>query len=169
MKALQFVALGWALIAVDLYTKNVDVVPDPVGWALVLYGTYRLAGRGPWLRGALYATLVATVISLASWFPETAWRDAAELGSSLAEPVVIVVMLTGLILAAEAGDDTKSASRMKIMRKTIVICLLGTVALGIAVGGAVLMVLVLLNLLVLLWFIATMYDAAKRTWAQPAD
>ena len=58
MRAMSLVAVGLALVAVDFRTDAFDVLPDPLGWALVAVGAYRL-GMGLVAAGAAVAALLS--------------------------------------------------------------------------------------------------------------
>lgn len=59
-RPLSFVAAGVALVALDFRTDLPDLLPDPVGWALVAVGAWSLA-----VRSAALLAAVAAVASLA--------------------------------------------------------------------------------------------------------
>lgn len=59
MRALSFVAIGLALAAIDFRTDAFDVLPDPLGWALVAVGAYQLS-----MRLAACAAAVAAILSV---------------------------------------------------------------------------------------------------------
>ncbi len=59
MRALSLVAIGLALAAVDFRTDAFDVLPDPLGWALVAVGAYRLS-----MRLAACGAAVAAILSV---------------------------------------------------------------------------------------------------------
>lgn len=84
-RPLSFVAAGLALVALDFRTDLPDLLPDPVGWALVGMGAWALA-----LRPAALLAAVAGVASVA----ETA----------LPYRYVRIDPLTGAVLDGDVGE-----------------------------------------------------------------
>jgi len=94
MKPLHAVALGLVVIAVYSKAGEFDLLPDPLGWLLVLLGLKVLVGRVDlpyrgvlWALGllALAASAVLTVPSVRDWFedaePALGWAvDVPALG-----------------------------------------------------------------------------------------
>lgn len=94
MKPLYGVALGLVVIALYAKAGDFDLLPDPLGWALVLVGlnvlTHRVELRfqgALWVAGllALAAAVALTVPSVREWFedaePALAWAvDVPALG-----------------------------------------------------------------------------------------
>jgi hypothetical protein len=84
-RPLSFVAAGLALVSLDFRTDLPDLLPDPVGWALVALGAWALA-----LRPAALVAAVAGVASLAE--------------SALPYRYVRVDPLTGGVVDGEVGE-----------------------------------------------------------------
>ncbi|MGA8255486.1 MAG: hypothetical protein WB767_02830, partial [Nocardioides sp.] len=75
MKPLQAMAMGYLIIALYARQSGYDLLPDPVGWVLVLVGVRGLPDAAP--RRLLGSTAaVALVVSLPLWVP--ALRDGLE-------------------------------------------------------------------------------------------
>ena len=64
MTPLGPVSLGLVLVLVDVRGEGVDLVPDLLGWVLVLAGVHRLARLDPRFAAARSAALVSAFLSL---------------------------------------------------------------------------------------------------------
>lgn len=116
MRPLTFVAVGLALIAIDIRTEHLDMLPDAIGWGLVALGAWRCALRVPAFAAAATALLVLPEVSLPHHFvlvdPRTGETVTPRPGVDLAYPEQLVFDdLTGwrlavLAAAAVAGGVT---------------------------------------------------------------
>jgi hypothetical protein len=126
VKPLQSIAMGYVFIALYARFSGYDAYADPVGWALVLYGAYRLpadlAGRG----AVLSLGWVAAVVSVPLWFPAVTDRleDADE---SLAWALDLPHLGFGALLchvlakAALAEDEPRAAAWLRMMTTVFVV------------------------------------------------
>jgi hypothetical protein len=108
MRPLTFMAVGLVLVAVDVRTEHLDVLPDALGWGLVAYGAWRLSLTVPAIAAAATAVLTLPEVSLPYQFvmldPETGERITPRPGVDLAYPEHLVFDdLTGWRLAALAA------------------------------------------------------------------
>lgn len=108
MRPLTFVAVGLALVAIDIRTEYLDLLPDPVGWGLVALGAWRLSLTTPAIAAAVTALLAVPEVSLPYRFvmvnPETGERIKPQPGVDLAYPEHLVFDdLRGWRLAALAA------------------------------------------------------------------
>ena len=110
MRPLTFVAVGLALVAVDIRTEHLDLLPDALGWGLVGLGAWRLSLRRPAIAAAVTALLTLPEVSLPYRFvmvdPETGERITPRPGVQLAYPEHLIFDdLRGwrLAVAAAAG------------------------------------------------------------------
>jgi hypothetical protein len=108
MRPLTFVALGLALVAIDIRTEHLDVLPDALGWGLVASGAWRLSLTVPAVAAAVTALLALPEVSLPHRFvvldPETGERITTRPGVDLAYPEHLVFDdLAGWRLAAAAA------------------------------------------------------------------
>lgn len=125
MTPLQRVAMGLVIVALDTLS-GFDLLPDPIGWALVLWGVAALPlpERG----GLLGAAAVAGLVSAVLWLPmvqeplreaELALRWAASL------PELLFVFLLARAVGAAAGrqqpPDRKFAGRFGTLIWAVVI------------------------------------------------
>jgi hypothetical protein len=137
VKPLQSIAMGYVFIALYARFGGYDAYADPIGWALVLYGAYRLpaelAGRG----SVLYLGWLAALVSVPVWFPAVTdlLEDADE---SLAWAVDLPQFGFGALLchtlsrAALADDDRRAAGWLRILSTGFVL----VAALPVLVFGA---------------------------------
>lgn len=108
MRPLTFVAVGLALVAIDIRTEYLDLLPDALGWGLVALGAWRLSLTMPAIAAAATALLVLPEVSLPHRFvmldPETGERITPRAGVDLAYPEHLVFDdLTGWRLVALAA------------------------------------------------------------------
>lgn len=64
MTPLARLVVGYGLVLVDLRFNGFDLVPDLVGWGLVLWGLVPLTSRDGWFRLALGAAVVELILTL---------------------------------------------------------------------------------------------------------
>jgi hypothetical protein len=108
MRPLTLVAVGLVLVAVDIRTEHLDVLPDALGWGPVAYGAWRLSLTVPAIAAAATALLTLPEVSLPYHFvmldPETGERITPRPGVDLAYPEHLVFDdLTGWRLAVLAA------------------------------------------------------------------
>ncbi|MGH9228462.1 MAG: hypothetical protein ACRD07_06965 [Acidimicrobiales bacterium] len=108
MRPLTFLAVGLVLVAIDLRTEHLDVLPDALGWGLVAFGAWRLSLSWPAIAAAATALLALPEVSLPYRFvmldPETGERITPRPGIDIAYPEQLVFDdLTGWRLAATAA------------------------------------------------------------------
>lgn len=103
--AMGLVALGYLLALVDVRISGVDVVPDVLGWALVVLGLTRLNGRGRFDR-ARQAAVITGVLSLADLLHPVITTTTGSAGTGTASVTAAVdpgglqgLVLLGYVLA----------------------------------------------------------------------
>jgi hypothetical protein len=109
MRPLTLVAVGLVLIAIDVRTEHLDVLPDALGWALVAFGAWRLSLTVPAIAATAAALLTLPEVSLPHRFvmldPETGERITPRPGIELGYPKQLVFDdLSGWRLAAMAAS-----------------------------------------------------------------
>jgi len=52
MRPLTFVAVGLAVVAVDIRTERLDLLPDALGWGLIALGAWRMSLTRPAIAAA---------------------------------------------------------------------------------------------------------------------
>jgi hypothetical protein len=94
MRPLTFVAVGLVLVAIDIRTEHLDLLPDALGWGLVAFGAWRLPLTRPAIAAAATALLTLPEVSLPHDFvmlhPETGERITPRPGVDLAYPEHLV-------------------------------------------------------------------------------
>ena len=166
MKPLQSVAMGLVIVVLVVKFRGYDVLADPIGWLLVIWGVRRTADRATLLAVALGALLVACAV----WIPATQDlldRSDPSLRWAINLPQVLfcVVLCRHLAdLAGAAGDQRARAWLRTAMLLNVALAiapvlvfaasaddLMGSVYA--AAGGVVLLLIVLL------------FAYANRPWA----
>jgi hypothetical protein len=136
VRPLAWIATGFVVVVLTADRGGWDLLPDPVGWALVLLGTWLLPRAvGP--RRLLVAVGAgALLVAAATWPPQVAERvrDADPglvwaLGlPELGYVVVLAHVLSGA--ATRAGDTRAAATWSGVRTVTVVVALLPAVVIG---------------------------------------
>ena len=170
MKPLQSVAMGLVFLALAARAHGeYDLVPDPVGWLLVLHGLGRLPAELPH-RPALRALgLLALVMSVVLWFPSlaTAIEDADEslLWAANLPQLAFVAVLCHALAVLAGPTDARSARWLRTAATlTVVAAALPILVLG-AGASALTAVMVLGSAAVLVLVIVLLFRYADRPWA----
>jgi hypothetical protein len=108
MRPLTFMAVGLTLLAVDVRTEHLDLLPDALGWGLVALGAWRMSLKMPAIAAGATALLTVPEVSLPYRFvmidPETGERIEPRPGVDLGLPEHLIFDdLTGWRLAALAA------------------------------------------------------------------
>lgn len=118
MTPLQRIAMGLVLVALDTLGR-VDTLPDPIGWALVMWGVSALPL--PERRPLTASAGVALLVSAAVWLPAAReWIADAELAlkwaTSLPDLAFVILLSRALVAAARAQQpvDRKVAGRFGV-------------------------------------------------------
>lgn len=136
VKPLQSIAMGFVFIALYARFNGYDAYADPVGWALVLYGAYRLPSALPGRGGVLYLGWLAALVSVPLWFPDVteALEDA---DASLAWAADLPGFGFGALLchvlakAAVTEDEPRAASWLRMISTAfVVVALLPVLVFG---------------------------------------
>ena len=109
--------MGLVLVALDTL-GSYDMLPDFIGWALVLWGLSAL--RLPLRNGLMTSAMLCAVVSLAVWFPQVkAEIQDAELALkwALSLPDLLFIFLISRALTGAATDqqDRKFAGRFGVI------------------------------------------------------
>jgi uncharacterized membrane protein len=130
VRPLQSIGLGLVLVVLDASAGDpaLDLVPDPVGWVLVLLGVRRLPAHVGHQRLLQGAATVAGLVSLALWIPPLAGQvrgldESMRWVLDLATPGF--VLLLAVALSRATGDDRPARTWWQ----------------AVAVGGALTMLL----------------------------
>jgi len=164
MTPLQRVALGLVVVVVDTL-GGFDLLPDVLGWALVLWGLAGLPGDRAGLR---YAAVVAAVTSVVLYPPAVHDRltDAVpslQWAASLPDLVFALLLARALLRLAQPGDR-RLAARMRLL--VTVISVLAVAPVLVFAGGAedLLPAATLLVQLMWVWLIWNLFAFHARPW-----
>ena len=134
--------MGLVLVVLNASVGDpgLDLVPDPVGWLLVLLGVRRLPariGHRPLLQGLAVA---AGLVSVVLWVPPLAERVLGLDASlrwvlDLPTPVFVVVLAVALGASADGQDGSARAWWRVVAYGAIVTVLLPPVVYGAGVVG----------------------------------
>lgn len=169
MKPLQSIAMGFVIIALSVRVNGAyDVLPDPIGWLLVLQGLGQLSEALPHRPALRSLGLLALVMSVVLWFPGLAngLEDADESllwAANLPQLIFVAVLCRAL---AGLADDAAARWLRTAAALTVVAALLPVVVLG-ADESALLGVMVVGGAAVLLLVIVLLFRYAGRPWAAP--
>ena len=176
MTPLQRVAMGLVVVVVDTL-GGFDLLPDVLGWALVLWGLAGLPGDRAGLR---YAAVVAAVTSVVLYPPAVHDRltDAVpslQWAASLPDLVFALLLARALLRLAQPGDqpaghpgdqpgDRRLAARMRLL--VTVIGVLAVAPVLVFAGGAedLLPAATLLVQLMWVWLIWNLFAFHARPW-----
>ena len=147
MRPLQWIGLGLALVVLDASVGDPgrDLVPDPLGWALVLLGVRRLPARVGHQSLLLGLAGVAGLVSLVLWLPPLAGavRDLDDsLRWLLDLPAPGFVLLLALALRGVTDDDRPARTGWQVVATGAVLTMLlppvvyGGGAVGLALPAA---------------------------------
>lgn len=165
LRPLSSAATGLLLVLIDVRLEGFDVIPDPIGWvvaALALTSLERLH------RGFSVAGLAAwcgLLVSLPDWVGVE--HPLISIATALALLVVEVATCTALI----STSPERASSAAAIRRLTVVLS--GVLALAILAAdaepgvGVLALTVAVLGFGVAVWFLVTLYGAAKQLPGSP--
>ena len=176
MKPLQSIAMGLVIIALAARVHGYDVLPDPVGWLLVLLGARRLPRDLAWGGTVRGLAALAAVLSVLLWFPGVvnALEDTDESllwAATLPQLAFVATLTTGLARAAKEHEDRTAASWLRTASTLTVVAALVPIAVYGAGQRALLVPTLVLATFVLVLVIWLLFSYASRPWAgnAPAD
>jgi hypothetical protein len=176
MSPLQKIAMGMVIVIGFAYFpphpspawRYFDALPDPIGWVLVLFGTFALARADGTFASSRWLAGFAGVVSLPMWFPQVAHQLDAS-GEWFASLPQIAFCL---FLAREIGIEAARQSPPDVfVAKRFGLLFWGFAAVGvlpvIAIGGGLTQLedpTRFLSWLVSLAFIYTLFRVHRREW-----
>lgn len=171
MSSLQAIAMGLVVVALDTL-GTVDLLPDALGWLLVIYGVWRLAL--PERNLLLVLAAVAGVISSAVWLPGSAeaLREAdvaLRWASSIPDLAFVFVLARGLLRAARSMDPPDDKLAWRFLAATwaaVLVALLPPIA-DAADSDGLLQGADAAFVCLWLWLIWNLFAAHARPYAQP--
>lgn len=102
------------LLIVLVRAGTPDLLPDPLGWLLILHGVRRLPADLPQRSGVVVSGALAGAVSVPLWVPAVADRVLAaepSLQWAVNLPQVVFVTLLATALGKRAGDRGDSSGR----------------------------------------------------------
>jgi hypothetical protein len=172
VKPLQAVAMGLVIVLLTAAVRGYDLLPDPLGWVLVLTGL--AAVPVPQRRALQWLAGLSLAVSLVVWFPAArdglnVTDDALAWAVGLPELGCVVLLAHALAQRALAAGDAP-ARRWLLTARTllVVVAVLPPVVLG---GGLdpLVGVAAVAGSLSLLLLVVLLFRYAGRPWALPAD
>ena len=174
MRPLQSIAMGLVIVALRPELSGYDVLPDPLGWLLVLHGVTGLPAD-LWQRAAVVRlALLAGVVSVALWFPQVTdalYDTHPALGWAVNLPQLgfAAVLARGLGLRAAAAVDGPARRWLRVTAIGFVAAaLLPVLVLGAGVASLEILTYVTAAL-ALLAFILLLFTYSARPWTGYAD
>lgn len=166
MPPLARVALGLVIVVLDLRFEGVDLMPDPVGWALVLWGLVPLAGRHRGFGAGVAAALVGALLSV----PQVLAEPGEALGTlqAVVETVLVFGTCTAIGGLADEARVRTTANRIRWTDLGLTVVLTGLASLPVeqprdVTGVAALAVaLGLATLVVMVWFLVFLLGVRHR-------
>lgn len=168
LRPLATLAWGMLLVVLDLRIQGIDLVPDPLGWAMgaVACGSLSrsVAALPPearrWFGVTSVACAVAALPAVAEW--AGVQHPVVTTAISVAETVVVFVTCTAIMAALPARRATANAVRWSDLGTSAVVLVLvagataepGLAPLALFAGLAALAVFV--------WFLVLLFQAAKE-------
>lgn len=168
MKPLQAVAMGLVIVALAARVNGFDLLADPLGWLLVLYGVRRLPPL-PWGGTVPFLCGVALVASVVLWFPRVtdalADTDASlEWAASLPQIAAVTATCAALARLAEHAADRRARAWLRTATTLAVLTAVVPVVVLAAEPGAAGLMLAL-GLLTIVLVIVLLFRYAARPWA----
>lgn len=165
MTPLGMVVAGLLLVVNDFRFNGLDLIPDLIGWGIVLGGLAKLAGRSPWFTAAAVAASFGVVLGIPLLVVE------AGRGLVAAESLVIGVLVFGTCTGISAVVDRSDVQRTANLLRWIGLAVTLTALLSSALGRSIMVtadgaqvaaaVVVLLALAFFAWFLVFLWSNRK--------
>jgi hypothetical protein len=165
MTPLARFVLGFLVVLLDLRFNGFDVLPDVVGWILVLLGLGPLLRRSGWFQLAAGAAVLELVVSVAELTqPAT---ELPALVDSVATTVLLFAVTSGVI--AGVGSREVRAAGDPVRWTNLVLGVVSIVLVALVEGGGTLegstafvVILVLAALAAAVWFLVFCWQQRQR-------
>ncbi|RYP83811.1 hypothetical protein EKO23_18095 [Nocardioides guangzhouensis] len=168
MTPLQRIAMGLVVVVLDT-VGGYDLLPDPLGWLLVLWGVAALPGTE---RGApRAAAVVAGLVSVAGYPPAVHDRvadaePALRWALDLPDLVFVLVLARGLHRLARPTDP-RTAGRMRGIATASAALAVAPVLLFAGGADELLPWATLAVQLLWLWLVWNLFAAHAQNWVSP--
>jgi hypothetical protein len=171
VKPLQSVAMGLVIVALGAKVDGYDLLPDPLGWVLVVRGVTQLPRPLPWRDTLVLLAGLALVVSVPLWFPAVVdtladTDDSLVWAANLPQVGFTATICAALARPATDAGDTRAASWLKTA-STLAIAAGALPIVVYAVEPELLIPLLLLALLTIVLVIVLLFRYAARSWALP--
>ncbi len=169
MPPLGKVVLGFLLVVLDFRIDGFDLIPDVLGWLLVLVGLMPLAGRSPGFAAAAVASAAGALLALPLQLDEPGL--VLGLLEAATQTVLVFGTCTGLRAVVAEPRVRQTADRIRWADLTLagLGAAIGLVAGRGAGGGQVdgaavvtLLVLLVATLAVAVWFLVFLWSQRAR-------
>lgn len=172
MKPLQAVAMG--LVVVGIHAGTWDLLPDPLGWLLVLHGVRRLPPVTPYRTSQVALGLLALLASVPLWVPAVAANlDDADpslrWAVNLPQLGFVVVLCLGVADLARTGEDLGAFRTWRTVATFGIACAVLPVLVWGGGLGALEVPSYVLASLTLLAVIVLGFAHAGRPWITPPE
>ena len=170
MKPLQAVAMGLVIVALVAKVNGFDLLPDPLGWALVVYGVGLLPAL-PWAGTVRFLCWLALAVSVLLWLPAVtdAIADAdASLEWAASLPQIAAVGTLCAALARTAGEQGDRKARDWLRTACTLVVLTGLVpVVALAAEPSAIGAMIALGLVTIVIVIVLLFAYSSRPWAAP--
>lgn len=170
MKPLQSAAMGLVIVALVARLDGYDLLPDPLGWLLVLQGLHRLPAGLPLRRALRSLGVLALATSVVLWVPALAdglerTDESLLWAADLPQLAFVALLCLALSRAATDHGDAGAARWLRTAsRLTVVAAVLPVLVYGARQDDLV-AVMVVGATIVLVLVIVLLFRYSDRTWA----
>lgn len=143
-----------------------DLLADPVGWGLVLWGVVPLVRTDPRASAPRWAAVLAAVVSVPLWVPQLrhALDAPSQWAASLPQLGFALLLARFVATVAEEHDDPRVVRRFRLLATgLVVVALLPVVVLGGAMPSLA-PVTALLALVVDVALVWSLLSVHRRPW-----
>jgi hypothetical protein len=136
VKPLQPVAMGLVIVVLTARAHGFDLLPDPLGWLLVIAGVRRLPAALPRRDLVVGLAMLAGAVSVPLWIPHVADRlydtdPSLAWAATLPQLGFAVFLAGGLAVLADRGGDSGAARWLRVARTALlVVALLPVLVFG---------------------------------------
>jgi hypothetical protein len=152
---------------------GLDLIPDPVGWVLVLVGVRRLPERLAHRTAMTVLAALALVVSALLWVPDVA-RELLSLEESflwvldLPTPLFVLVLALAVGAAADRGGDATARTWWRVVLVGTVLTILLPPVVYAAQAVALAVVVVALAIATLVTCLVLCFAHSARPWVHEA-
>lgn len=165
--------MGLVIVAVQARNHGYDLLADPLGWILVLYGLRQLPRSLPWWDSVTFLGRLALVVSVVVWFPTVVdtlsdTDDSLLWAANLPQVAFATTLCLSLARAATEAADRQAASWLKTAATLSVAAGLFPIVVY-SVEPDLLVPLLLLAAVSLVMVIVLLFRYHARPWALPEE